>query len=569
MATFDHKIEVVNGNSTDTFHPETNSGQVYDYNNSAWLNSLIGTLSNLSTTQKGTLVAAINEIVGTKADITALTTHSTSIATTSSLGHVIPDGTTIVIDSNGIISSVNPGTTPPTPPLPITNFRATSEINKIILSWTNPVDASLSGIRIQRKIGGYPTSFSDGATVFNGIATTYTDTDVMAGEAYYYRAFTYSSSNTFNSSDAQQTSVTSVAHPIYTVIIDTTNSNPETSVTYADDAVGMAAGSSAWDNVFPFSEIKPVMLLNGEVNYYLNPNNFAQKLDESSADITSGNDGDVMIQFPKFYTYIRKVGSNVYISLSTSRVNTNYKCYAHTKQGGTEKDYCYIGAYNNSIFENRLRSLSNTNLAGAMGYPDLVERTEANGAGYQLYSFYQHVMIQILYLIKYKNLDSQDTIALGAQELDILAGTLNNLGMTFINNIDMRVKLFGIEHLWGAGYTVLGGIQIDVNFNIFNAYDDFNIRQNYTNVGAIPRFEYGSLKSVQGTNELGFLPSETGGTGTTYFTDVVEILNDSVEGYAPVVLDGGFEPQYSGGIFSAFANVVEAGGHISSRLAYL
>lgn len=65
MATFNHKITIVNGNGIDTFHPETNSGQIYDYNNSAWLNSLIGTLNSLSTTQKGSLVGAINEIAST------------------------------------------------------------------------------------------------------------------------------------------------------------------------------------------------------------------------------------------------------------------------------------------------------------------------------------------------------------------------------------------------------------------------------------------------------------------------------------------------------------------------
>ncbi|WP_341323346.1 hypothetical protein NSQ62_07700 [Solibacillus sp. FSL H8-0523] len=62
MATFNHKIEVVNGNNVDTFHPETNSEQVYDFTNENWLNSIIGVLSTLSTTQKSSLVAAINEI---------------------------------------------------------------------------------------------------------------------------------------------------------------------------------------------------------------------------------------------------------------------------------------------------------------------------------------------------------------------------------------------------------------------------------------------------------------------------------------------------------------------------
>ncbi|WP_341323345.1 hypothetical protein NSQ62_07695 [Solibacillus sp. FSL H8-0523] len=66
MATFNHKIEVVNGNSTDIYHPETNSTQVYDFTNEKWLNSIIGVLSTLTTTQKGSLVEALNEIASKK-----------------------------------------------------------------------------------------------------------------------------------------------------------------------------------------------------------------------------------------------------------------------------------------------------------------------------------------------------------------------------------------------------------------------------------------------------------------------------------------------------------------------
>ena len=40
-------------------------------------------------------------------------------------------------------------------------------------------------------------------------------------------------------------------HPkVMTVVIDQSNSNPETCITYADDAVGMTSGSSEWDDFF-------------------------------------------------------------------------------------------------------------------------------------------------------------------------------------------------------------------------------------------------------------------------------------------------------------------------------
>ncbi len=52
----------------------------------------------------------------------------------------------------------------------------------------------------------------------------------------------------------------------YGVKIDTTNSNPETSVTYTDDAIGMIPGNSAdWNESDLFKNIKPCLLKSGVV----------------------------------------------------------------------------------------------------------------------------------------------------------------------------------------------------------------------------------------------------------------------------------------------------------------
>lgn len=56
--------------------------------------SAIGTLSNLTTTEKGSLVGAINEV----------NAKAPSIATTSNVGVVKPDGTSISVDGSGTIS---------------------------------------------------------------------------------------------------------------------------------------------------------------------------------------------------------------------------------------------------------------------------------------------------------------------------------------------------------------------------------------------------------------------------------------------------------------------------------
>lgn len=86
MATYNHKIKVVNGNNTDIYHPETNSSQVYDFNNSAWLSSIIGVLNTLSTTQKTSIVASLNELASVKAPLISPTFTGTPQVPTASVG---------------------------------------------------------------------------------------------------------------------------------------------------------------------------------------------------------------------------------------------------------------------------------------------------------------------------------------------------------------------------------------------------------------------------------------------------------------------------------------------------
>lgn len=57
----------------------------------------IGTLTNLTTTEKSNLVGAVNEV----------NTKATAIATTSALGRVKPDGTSITADNDGTIHGIS------------------------------------------------------------------------------------------------------------------------------------------------------------------------------------------------------------------------------------------------------------------------------------------------------------------------------------------------------------------------------------------------------------------------------------------------------------------------------
>jgi hypothetical protein len=71
------------------------------------------------------------------------------------------------------------------------SFAATPGNTQVALSWTNPGDSDLKGIKILRKTGGYPANDSDGTVVSTALTTSFTDTGLTNGTQYYYKAFAY------------------------------------------------------------------------------------------------------------------------------------------------------------------------------------------------------------------------------------------------------------------------------------------------------------------------------------------------------------------------------------------
>ncbi|WP_342541054.1 hypothetical protein MHI39_08250 [Heyndrickxia sp. FSL K6-6286] len=311
---------------------------------------------------------------------------------------------------------------------------------------------------------------------------------------------------------------------IYGVRIDKTNSNPLTAVTYTDDAIGMNGASMQWDKVYPFNQIKPCVFKNGQVNYYLNPNDFSKKIDGTNADITSGNDGDVMVEFPKIYWKIISNNSEVLVRYSKSKIDDTWKCLAHTK-GTTEKDKAYIGAYLGFESSSRLRSLSGKTPTVNKTIGAFRTLAQANGVGYEQMGYFQLLMLQILYLVRYKSLDSQTALGRGYVDGNSSAtstGGANARGLYFGETTGKQQNKFcGIEDFWGNCYYWIDGLYSDSNWNILIGTENFNDTGNgYTNYGRGATANLsGYISDIQGGTETGFIIKASAGSTTTYYAD--------------------------------------------------
>ncbi|MBK5239843.1 hypothetical protein [Clostridium sp.] len=419
----------------------------------------------------------------------------------------------------------------------ISNFTATSGNSQIVLSWINPTDEVFIGVKILRQTSTYPTSVTDGTVVYAGANTTYTDNTVVNGTTYYYRAFPYDINNNYNTTEVGQeisaTPVVPVVSVIYGVKIDTTNSNPATALTYIEMAVGFtpatgnngAFNAGSWADKFPFNLIKPCLYKNGAVNYYLNPNDYTQKVDGVTAsDITSGADGDVMIEFPKIWWKFETIGTDLYIRYSNTQIDGAYKCLAHMR-GVTEKDFCYISAYMGYDLTSELRSLSGKTLTATQTIGAFRTLAQANGTGYDQMAFYQLSMLQILYIVMFKNRDSQTALGRGyvdGNSVSIATGGANAKGLFYGETTGkLQNKFCGIEDFYGNVCYWIDGFFSGASRNILIANQTFNdTGSGYVDygVGAVANTS-GYIDTVQGGTETGFVVKTVAGSATTHYAD--------------------------------------------------
>ena len=367
----------------------------------------------------------------------------------------------------------------------------------------------------------------------------------------------------------------------YTVRIDQTDKNPLTCCVYMDDAVGMEKGSSAWDEKEIFRSIKPCLLKNGEVQCYLNPNDFTLDVDGNIV-YNSVAECDVMIEFSKFAYRIYDEGNYVYVSISNDAETIakdpkfSYLPFTRNELGDCEK--IYIGAYLGQIIDGKLRSAYSVVPTTDQTIGQFRTAAQANGEGYEQYTFYQHTMLQCLYLIRYGNLNGQATLGRGYTEADEaeFVGTTFDKGMYFGSPEDgtVHVKFAGIEDFYGNIAPFVDGIYCNELYHIMIATKDFNDEaEGYIDRGAIAvNDQVGIIETIWADTALGFIPKTYVSEDEMTENSFNEFYSDAAVVFASCVaiVGGVFVIGPSAGPFSLYlaSPAAAAGPKLGARLSY-
>ncbi|HNZ48458.1 MAG TPA: C25 family cysteine peptidase [Candidatus Hydrogenedentes bacterium] len=112
-----------------------------------------------------------------------------------------------------------------TPPGAVTMFAAQSGDGEITLSWVNPPDKDLAGVRVVRSQSAPPAKPSEGLEIFSDSGTGLVDGNVTNGNPYFYAAWAYDRAG--NHSSPVYASATPVSFQAREEILDKLDSMAE------------------------------------------------------------------------------------------------------------------------------------------------------------------------------------------------------------------------------------------------------------------------------------------------------------------------------------------------------
>lgn len=280
---------------------------------------------------------------------------------------------------------------------------------------------------------------------------------------------------------------------VYGFYIDSTNSNPNTAVTYIADAVGMTPAYmdytndkfewGSWKDAFFMP--RPCMLKSdGTVDYYLDENDYSKKADGTPSDVADDSyDGNAMIEWGRdnqriWYKIVPdeldSTSASIYIS--NQCVDNDYRAWSFINADGQMTEHFYTPIYNGTIDGNgKLRSISGKLYSDLCQNKNVTQEVTAaelnNPTGKKLWYTEQYcdvTLINLLLILISKSLDTQTAFGKGRSgqpsgpQYMIGTGTMDKKGMFWGSSSNNDgVKVFGMENYWGNQYRRFAGLQMN------------------------------------------------------------------------------------------------------------
>jgi len=442
-----------------------------------------------------------------------------------------------------------------------------------------------AGAVIRKSLTDFPINENDGeafATInANG---TYTDTNVVVGQTYFYAAFPFTALGAYTRSAADRIRIIPKAGYLYGFDLNTTDDDPNTRVTYPDD-VDNAGFDPAFmnfsTNTFNYGDWpsdssvtsfmpKPCMLkYDGTVDHYLNPNDYTKKTDGTASSVAStAFDGNAMMEWGKIYTHRELVNGVYKFRCSNVKVGNDWDCWCNYNKNDGVIDHFYTSIYFGSLVSGKLRSISGQANSVETTVTSEVTYAKANGSDiWYTEVLADRLLIQDLLVLMSKSTDGQSKYGYGRCKSTntnaIGQGTMNTKGMFWgSNDKTSGVKIFGMENWWGnlwrkiAGWINVSGTQkvkLTMGTHDGTTVSDYNTSgSGYLTVSsATPSGSSGGYIKTMKVESYGRIPVDASGASDKYEADAFYYETQDTR-YA--LIGGGFDNDLLVGPFSIGLN---------------
>lgn len=342
--------------------------------------------------------------------------------------------------------------------------------------------------------------------------------------------------------------------------------------------------------------------------------------------ILNGDDGQVMVEIPKFYTKYNRTADVLKWYISKYHL-AGFDIHPAFLKDGVEVDYRYIGAfeavpYDNGVsayndgegdntknFNSGAVDLGNDKIGSVAGYIPLSDETIVEyrtlagniGSGWQQQDVFLVGAVQLLYLIEYADFNSQTCIGMGNTSYDgwtfancvgyngysLPDGNGTNASDTAEDALDHTsdtndgvanreyMSYRGIENFYGSVWNWHDGLNVYAN-KAYVCYKSSNY-ESYAQAGAeslVKNHELiGTLANaneyVQDIYDYGFgffADDVSGASSSTYLTDYYY----QTTGWRVAMLGGFADNGVMAGVFflSVYSALTADGSSIGGRLAY-
>lgn len=349
---------------------------------------------------------------------------------------------------------------------------------------------------------------------------------------------------------------------IYEFIIDTTNSDPTTAVSYTGANASYTPASmdfstgaidyGSWANSFFVKNIRPVMLkYDGTVDYELSKNDFTKKADGVTASDVSNTSygGNCMIGFPQIWMkFAQDDSTHQHVYIASEQIDDSYHCYTHYNNNGVLLNEIYTAAFEPSNISSKLRSLADQTVCTNTVGTTMRTYAQNNGNGWDFLDMGTIQMIQMLFILMFKSRDSQTKCGggvVGGTQMTS-TGSLKDKPMFYSTNntssSNVAVKFFGMENLWGNYWKWINGLCSRgnlISYKLCNYTADGSTVIGYDPTAPSGYLTYSTSSALKTFYNLGmpntnaglmwYWPTSglqpTAGSSTTYYCDRVKCQN--------------------------------------------